>query len=305
MGGAARGVLVRSQQRALVTAATARTGVVLARRAAAPVTAAAVRFDEQTVTGFSGVAATVATRASSSLCTCLAVARPSSSPWSSSSSLLPLYKEPAVLASARRYASKKAGNKKKKKAGASDGPPGRSKKRQMLLEKRQAAAQAQAERQQTSKPEKAKDFSPKALKCDVLTAVEREEMYLRTQDNPIPEFYPGSILRVTYYEALSRNTPKRMVGLCIGRRNAKLGSVFTIRNVDEGVAFEAKFDLYSPLIAKIEVLELARRRRAKLYYLRDRPDKESYVSPSFQPIPPPKDGSVPIKIADPLRRRAN
>lgn len=63
------------------------------------------------------------------------------------------------------------------------------------------------------------------------------------------------------------------VGICIGRRNAKLGSTVTIRNVDDGIPFEAKFDIYSPLVDKIEVLELSRRRRAKLYYLRDRPEK--------------------------------
>ena len=50
-----------------------------------------------------------------------------------------------------------------------------------------------------------------ALKCDVLTAVEREEMHYREKATPIPEFYAGSILRISYKEAMSRNAPKRIV----------------------------------------------------------------------------------------------
>lgn len=48
---------------------------------------------------------------------------------------------------------------------------------------------------------------------------------------------------------------------------------FTVRNSASGIGFELKFESYSPSIKSIEVLELARRRRAKLYYLRDRPVK--------------------------------
>lgn len=63
--------------------------------------------------------------------------------------------------------------------------------------------------------------------------------------------------------------------MCIARANRKLGSSFTLRNVENGIAYEQKWELYSPHIQKIEVLELARRRRAKLYYMRNRPAKVS------------------------------
>eukprot|EP01147_Barroeca_monosierra_P004410 gene4410-6681_t len=205
-----------------------------------------------------------------------------------------------ISQSLRFLSSKKTVKVKKKQT---EGFDRLSKKRKLLLEKRKAAGSVQFDLTQKKQSKKSLDFSPQAQGCDVLTALEREEMYLRRKDNPIPEFYPGSILRITYHEAISKNSPKRMVGICIGRRNAKLGSTVTIRNVDDGIPFEAKFDIYSPLVDKIEVLELSRRRRAKLYYLRDRPEKESYVSPNFQPVPRPENGMVPVKVANPFRQK--
>jgi large subunit ribosomal protein L19 len=65
--------------------------------------------------------------------------------------------------------------------------------------------------------------------------------------------------------------------------NRGLGSSFTIRNVLEGMPFEMSFDIFQPLLLKVEVLELARRKRAKLYYLRDKPDKQSLLSQNYQP----------------------
>lgn len=55
--------------------------------------------------------------------------------------------------------------------------------------------------------------------------------------------------------------------------NRGLQSSFLLRNVSAGVPFELRLFTYSPTISRIEVLHLARRRRAKLYYLRGRPEK--------------------------------
>jgi hypothetical protein len=55
------------------------------------------------------------------------------------------------------------------------------------------------------------------------------------------------------------------VRVCVASQVSRgLGSHFTIRNVVEGESFEMTFNLYHPLVLRIEVLELARRRRAKL-----------------------------------------
>ena len=79
--------------------------------------------------------------------------------------------------------------------------------------------------------------------------------------------------------------------------NRGLGSNFTIRNVLEGVPFEMRFHVHQPLLLKVEVLELARRRRAKLYYLRDKPDKHSLLSQNYQPkTRPGKEASGKVRV---------
>ena len=66
-------------------------------------------------------------------------------------------------------------------------------------------------------------------------------------------------------------------GTVIARHNAGVGSTFTVRRVAYGVGVEKTFPLYSPNVAKVEVLRHGKVRRAKLYYLRDRVGKSSKV----------------------------
>lgn len=118
-------------------------------------------------------------------------------------------------------------------------------------------------------------FDPKELKTDLLRTLNLEEMYHRGKNREHPMFYPGSIVRVTYKESRTRPNTRRMVGIVISQVKRGLGSSFTIRNSIEGYAFEMEFQVYNPLIKNVEVLQLSRRRQAKLYYLRDRPIEES------------------------------
>ena len=67
-------------------------------------------------------------------------------------------------------------------------------------------------------------FDPKAQKTNLLTTLVREEMYQRTTTRPIPEFYAGSVMWVTYLDSKSKKRPKVMTGLCISRVNRGLGS---------------------------------------------------------------------------------
>lgn len=58
-------------------------------------------------------------------------------------------------------------------------------------------------------------------------------------------------------------------------RRSGLGSTFVLRNVVDGVAVERGWMTYSPLVRNVELLWRKKVRRAKLYYLRDKPLRES------------------------------
>lgn len=142
------------------------------------------------------------------------------------------------------------------------------------------------------------DFTPEKMQRSLLKTLELEEMYHRTKQRELPYFVPGSVLRVHYQEARSRTAVRKIVGRCTSKVSRGLGSNFTIRNVLEGVPFEMKFYVHQPLLLKVEVLELVRRRRSKLYYLRGRPDKQSFLSQNYQPVVKhkKKKGTVSSKI---------
>src|SRR3972149_618677 len=93
-----------------------------------------------------------------------------------------------------------------------------------------------------------------------------EASALRTD---LPSFRPGDTGRV--YVTVKEGEKERLQafeGIVLRRRNAGLGSTFTVRKVSYGVGVERTFPLHSPMIDRIECLRTGRVRRAKLYYLR-------------------------------------
>jgi large subunit ribosomal protein L19 len=64
-------------------------------------------------------------------------------------------------------------------------------------------------------------------------------------------------------------------GVVIGRKGRGLNETFTVRRISYGEGVERVFPLHSPRIAKIEVEQSGRVRRAKLNYLRTRKGKEA------------------------------
>ena len=76
----------------------------------------------------------------------------------------------------------------------------------------------------------------------------------------------GSRKRVQVYE-----------GVVIAKRNRGLNSAFTVRKISSGEGVERTFQLYSPLIAGIEVKRRGDVRRAKLYYLRNLSGKKARI----------------------------
>ncbi len=81
----------------------------------------------------------------------------------------------------------------------------------------------------------------------------------------------GSRKRVQIYE-----------GVVIARRNRGLNSGFTVRKISSGEGVERTFQLYSPIIASIEVKRRGDVRRAKLYYLRNLSGKKARIKEKLQ-----------------------
>ena len=94
----------------------------------------------------------------------------------------------------------------------------------------------------------------------------------------IPEFAPGDtvIVSVNVVEG-TRKRVQAFEGVVIAKRNRSLNSSFIVRKISNGEGVERTFQLYSPIIAGIEVKRRGDVRRAKLYYLRDRSGKSARI----------------------------
>ena len=65
--------------------------------------------------------------------------------------------------------------------------------------------------------------------------------------------------------------------MVIAKRNRGLNSSFIVRKISSGEGVERTFQLYSPMIASIEVKRRGDVCRAKLYYLRSRSGKAARI----------------------------
>ena len=112
---------------------------------------------------------------------------------------------------------------------------------------------------------------------DLIQQLEQEEV-ARLGKN-IPEFAPGDtvVVNVNVVEG-NRKRVQAYEGVVIAKRNRGLNSSFIVRKISSGEGVERTFQLYSPLIAGIEVKRRGDVRRAKLYYLRDRRGKSARIA---------------------------
>jgi large subunit ribosomal protein L19 len=115
---------------------------------------------------------------------------------------------------------------------------------------------------------------------NLIQTLEQEEITRLTEKSgkPIPEFSPGDtvIVSVNVVEG-TRKRVQAYEGVVIAKRNRGLNSGFIVRKISSGEGVERTFQLYSPLIASIEVKRRGDVRRAKLYYLRDRSGKSARI----------------------------
>jgi large subunit ribosomal protein L19 len=111
---------------------------------------------------------------------------------------------------------------------------------------------------------------------DLIAQLEQEE--ITRLGKTIPEFAPGDTVAVSVN--VVEGTRKRVQvyeGVVIARRNRGLNSSFIVRKISSGEGVERTFQLYSPLIASIEVKRRGDVRRAKLYYLRELSGKKARI----------------------------
>ena len=111
---------------------------------------------------------------------------------------------------------------------------------------------------------------------NLIEQLEQEE--ITRLGKSIPDFAPGDtvIVSVNVVEG-NRKRVQAYEGVVISRRNRGLNSNFIVRKMSAGEGVERTFQLYSPLIAAIEVKRRGDVRRAKLYYLRDRSGKSARI----------------------------
>ena len=97
----------------------------------------------------------------------------------------------------------------------------------------------------------------------IIEQLEAEE--IKRLDKKIPVFAPGDtvIVNVNVVEG-ERKRVQAFEGVVIARRNRSIGSAFIVRKVSSGEGVERTFQLYSPLIASIEVKRKGDVSRAKL-----------------------------------------
>ena len=91
------------------------------------------------------------------------------------------------------------------------------------------------------------------------------------ETNPnIASFKPGDTVKVaTKLKEGDRETVQSFQGVVIRIRRGGNGTSFTVRRSIYGIGAERTFFFRSPTLQKVEVVQRAKVRRAKLYYLRD------------------------------------
>jgi large subunit ribosomal protein L19 len=105
----------------------------------------------------------------------------------------------------------------------------------------------------------------------IIDAIEKEQ-----HRSDVTPFSVGDSVRVhTRVVEGDKERVQIFAGIVIGRKGRGLNETFTVRRISYGEGVERVFPLHSPRIAKVEVEQQGRARRARLNYLRGRKGKEA------------------------------
>lgn len=93
---------------------------------------------------------------------------------------------------------------------------------------------------------------------------------IETKPNPnIPPISPGDTVKVSIKTKEGERLRTQVFeGIVIRVREGGNNASFTVRHISYGIGVERTFFLHSPLLEKVLVVQQAKVRRAKLYYLR-------------------------------------
>ncbi|CAO3698246.1 unnamed protein product [Rhizopus stolonifer] len=97
----------------------------------------------------------------------------------------------------------------------------------------------------------------------------RRELFARKNASGIR---PGSVVMVETFNGPNETTTSTFMGVCIAINRKGIDTNFTLRNIVMRIGVEQRYNLYSPLLKSVKVLQKPTEdkfRRAKLYYLRD------------------------------------
>lgn len=105
----------------------------------------------------------------------------------------------------------------------------------------------------------------------IIDAIEKEQ-----HRSDLTPFSVGDSVRVhTRVVEGDKERVQIFAGIVIGRKGRGLNETFTVRRISYGEGVERVFPRHSPRIAKVEVEQQGRARRARLNYLRTRKGKEA------------------------------
>jgi len=93
----------------------------------------------------------------------------------------------------------------------------------------------------------------------------------------LPNIQPGDTVKV-YQKIKEQNKKSKQVfeGVILAVKHGQgISGTITVRKMVGDVGVERIFPIHSPNIEKIEIVQRGKRRKAKLYYLRDRVGKRA------------------------------
>jgi large subunit ribosomal protein L19 len=140
------------------------------------------------------------------------------------------------------------------------------------------------------------------MTMDLIQKLESEE--IARLGKTIPEFKPGDtvVVNVNVVEG-DRKRVQAYEGVVIAKKSRGLNSAFIVRKISSGEGVERTFQMYSPLIASIEVKRKGDVSRAKLYYLRELSGKAARIKERLtvraEEVSPPVENEQPKADAKP------